>query len=76
MFYVHGSVHHKSILINVQRDEINAVYILLQYHSTCFGCSPHQSSGVHKTVVIATGTSHMIVQSPHSDVAIGHVGVR
>ena len=27
------------------------------------------SSGVHKTVVTATGTSHMIVQLLHSDVA-------
>ena len=24
--------------------------ILLQIHSTCFGCRPHPSSGVHKTV--------------------------
>ena len=46
-----------------------AVYILLQYHSTCFGCRPHPSPGVHKTVVAATGTSHMIVQLPHSIVA-------
>jgi hypothetical protein len=46
-----------------------AVYILLQYHSTCFGCRAHPSSGVHKTVVTATGTSHMVVQLPHSSVA-------
>jgi len=37
-------------------------FILLQYHSTCFGCRQHPSSGVHKTTVTATGTSHMIVQ--------------
>ena len=42
---------------------------LLQYHCTCFGCCPHPSSGVHKTVVTATGTSHMIVQLPHCNVA-------
>ena len=46
-----------SILINVQGDATNAVYILLQYHSTCFRCRPHPSSGVYKTVVTATGTS-------------------
>jgi len=46
-----------------------AVYILLQYHSTRFGCRPHPSLGVHKTVVTATETSHMIVQLPHSNVA-------
>jgi hypothetical protein len=47
-----------------------AVYILflLQNHSTCFRCRPHPSSGVHKTVVTATGTSHMFVQLPHSNV--------
>ena len=43
------------------------VYILLQYHSTCFGCRPQPSSWVHKTVVTATGTSHMTVQIPHSN---------
>ena len=49
--YVHGSVHRKSILINVQRDATicSLYFILLQYHSTCFGCRPHPSSGVHKT---------------------------
>ena len=25
-------------------------------HSTCFGCQPHPSSGVHKTVTTASGT--------------------
>jgi len=47
-----------------------AVYILLQYHSTCFGCRPHPSSGVHKPVVTATGTSHIFEQLPHSYVAM------
>ena len=27
-------------------------------HSTCFGCQPHPSSGVHKTVTTASGTGH------------------
>jgi len=37
----------------------------LQVHSTCFGCQPHPSSGVHKTVTSASGT----VQLPPSNVA-------
>ena len=53
-----------------------AVYILLQYHSTRFGCHLHLSSGVHKTVVTATGTSHMVVQLSHSNVANGCGAVR
>jgi len=32
---------------------------LLQNHSTCFGCLPHPSSGVHKTVTAASGTGHI-----------------
>ena len=39
--------------------------IILEIHSTCFGCRPHPSSGVHKTVTTASGT----VQLPHSNVA-------
>ena len=70
-FYVKQETNMQFISINVQRDAtICGLYsILLQDHSTCFGCCPHPSSGVHKTVVTATGTSHMIVQLPHSDVA-------
>jgi hypothetical protein len=69
-FYVHGSAHRKSILVNVQRDATiwSLYFILLQYHSTCFGYRPHPSSGVHKTVVTAIGTSLMFVQLPHSNV--------
>ena len=33
---------------------------LLQNHCTCFGCSLHPSSGVHKTVTAASGTGHSI----------------
>jgi len=33
-------------------------FILLQSHSTCFGCQPHPSSGVHKTVTAASDTGH------------------
>ena len=38
--------------------------IILQVHSTCFGCQLHPSSGVHKTVTTASGT----VQLPPSNV--------
>jgi len=33
---------------------------LLQNHSTCIGCLPHPSSGVHKTITAASGTGHNI----------------
>ena len=35
------------------------IYLLLNY-STCFGRPSRQSSGVHKTVVAASGTGHTI----------------
>ena len=42
------------ILIIVQRDAIqSSLFIILQVHSTCFGCQLHPSSGVHKTVTTA-----------------------
>jgi hypothetical protein len=49
-----------SILIIVQRDATqSSLFIILQVHSTCFGCQPHPSSGVHKSVTIASGTGHI-----------------
>jgi len=58
-FYVYGSVHRWSILIIVQRDATqSSLFIMLQAHSTCFGCQPHALSGVHKTVTTASGTGH------------------
>jgi len=45
-----------AILIIVQRNATqNSLFIILQVHSTCFGCQPHPSSGVHKTVTTASG---------------------
>jgi hypothetical protein len=68
-FYVYGSIHCWSILIIVQRDATqNSLFIILQVHSTCFGCQPHSSSGVHKTVTTAFGTGHIFVQLPLSSV--------
>ena len=50
----------------VQRDATqSSLFIILQVHSTCFGCQPHPSSEVHKTVTTASGT----VQLPPSNVA-------
>jgi hypothetical protein len=42
---------------NIQRDATTSsqYFLLLQYHSTPFGCSLHPSSGVQETVVTATG---------------------
>ena len=44
---------------NFQRDATQSnLFIILQVHSACFGCQPHPSSGVHKTVTTASGTGH------------------
>ena len=57
-------------LITVQRDAtLRSLLIILQVHSTCFGCQPHPSSGVHKTVTTVSGTGHIFVQLPPSNVA-------
>ena len=49
-----------SVLITVQRDaKESSLFNILQVHSTCFGCQPHPSSGVHKTVTTASGTGHI-----------------
>jgi len=43
-----------------QRDAVlSSLFIVLQNHSTCFGCPLHPSSGVHKTIVTTTSTSHV-----------------
>jgi len=46
--------------VSNQRDAVlSSLFVVLQNHSTCFGRSLHPSSGVHKTVVTTTGTSHV-----------------
>jgi hypothetical protein len=49
------------IYYNIQRDATmsSQYFILLHYHSTCFGCPLHPSSGVQETVVTATGIRHI-----------------
>jgi len=45
-----------TIFIIVQRDATqSSLFIILQVHSTCFGCQLHPSSGVYKTVTTASG---------------------
>jgi len=58
-FYVYGSVHHWSILITVRDATQSSLFIILQVHSICFGCQPHPSSGVHKTVPTASSIGHI-----------------
>ena len=70
VFYVYGSGHRWSILIIFQRDATqSSLFNILQVHSTCFGCQPHPSSGVHKTVTTASGLLILFVQLPPSNVA-------
>jgi len=59
-FYAYGSVHRWSILIIVQQDATQrSLFIILKVHSTCFGCQPHPSVGVHKTVAKVSGIGHI-----------------
>jgi len=53
------------MLIIVQRDaKQSSQFIILQVHSTCFGCQTHPSSGVHKNVTTASSTGNFFfVQS-------------
>ena len=49
----------------------------LQNHSTCFGCPPHPSLGVHKTVTAASGTGHSIwAMTFLRRGLLGHIGGR
>ena len=59
------------ILIIVRDATQSSLFIILQVHPTCFGCQPHPSSGVHKTVNTASGTGHVFVQLFPSSVALG-----
>jgi hypothetical protein len=52
--------YKKGLLITVQRDATqSSVFIILEVHSTCFGCQLYPSLGVHKTVTTAFGTGHI-----------------
>jgi len=59
VFLVLSTLFYLTILIIVQRDATqSSLFIILQVHSTCFGCQPHPSSGVRKTLTTASGTGH------------------
>ena len=45
-----------------------SLFIILPVRCTYFGCQPHPSSGVHKTVTTASGTV--------AKLGLGHVGGR
>jgi len=55
LYYIRGSVHRSSRLKKSNEMKQYAdIYLLLNY-STCFGRTSRPSSGVHKTVVAASG---------------------
>ena len=59
--YLHTPITmFQGILTIAQRDATqSSLFIILQVHSTYFGCQPHPSSGVHKTVTTASSTCHI-----------------
>ena len=59
LIYIRGSVHRNSRLKSNEMQQCVDIYLLLNY-STCFGRPSRPSSGVHKTVVTASGTDHTI----------------
>jgi hypothetical protein len=76
-FYIRGSVHRNSKLIRSNKMQQYAGIYLLQNHSTRFGCLPHPSSGVHKTVIAASDTGHSICVTTFLQCGLaGHTGGR
>jgi len=62
--YIYGSMHRCSISVIVQQDATqSSLFIILQVHSTCFGCQTHPSSGEHKTSTTASGTVHIYCEA-------------
>jgi len=60
LIYIRGPVHRNSSLKKYNEMQQYAdIYLLLNY-CTCFGRPSHPSSGVHKTVVAASGTDHTV----------------
>ena len=59
-FNVHGSVHHKNILIYIQQDATLHSLFLSGNCSTCFGWYHHPSSGAQTTVSTASGICHTV----------------
>ena len=56
--YIYSWFRASSLYINkIQQD---AGIYLLQNYSTCFECPSHPSSGIHQTVIAASGAGHSI----------------
>ena len=59
-FYICSSMHRNSRLNKSNKmQRYTDIYLQLNY-STCFGRPSRPSSGVHRTVVAACGTDHII----------------
>jgi len=54
----HGSVHRNSLLIKIQPDATICRYLFTAKLLYMFWMSQHPSSGVLKTVTVASGTGH------------------
>ena len=61
--------YNKPTRCNCSQSILLFYFILLQDHSTCFGCCQHPSSGKHKTVATASDTGHISWQLPSSNMA-------
>ena len=60
ILYISGAKILTLVFIIVQRDATQSrLFIILQGHPTCFGCQPHPSSRIHKTVTTASSTDHI-----------------
>ena len=47
------------LVISNELQQYAGVY-LVQNYPTCFGCLSHPSSGVHRTLTVASGTGHIV----------------
>jgi len=73
-----SSIGYIYILINVWDATQSSLFIVLQVHSTCFGCQPHPS-GVHKTVTATSSIGHIFCAAtslPQGQAKLAHVGGR
>ena len=59
-FYICCSVHRNCRLMKSNKMQQDAYIYLMLHYSTCFGCPSSPSSGVHNTVVAASGTDHTV----------------
>ena len=69
-------MHHNSISNEnpTRCHSMQSDFFLLQNHSTRFECPLHPSSGVLKTVTVASGTGHNIGTATSNVARSGHVG--